>query len=764
MSSANNLGTGINLSDPQYAAGRRKMLDLVNRMVSTGVQYDLDMPMIAVIGSQSAGKSSLIESISNITLPRASGTCTRVPIECRLTSSSSPWECKVTLQFRADRDNKPLGESRNVDFGDTITHKSEVEERIRRAQRAVLNPSTNYRNFLVGPDEDLVEKELTFSINSVSLQISGKNVADLSFVDLPGLIANVAKGGNEGDIELVRNLVTTYIERPSCIILLTVSCETDLENQGAQGLAKKYDPEGKRTIGVLTKPDRIPPGEEDRWLRLIKNEVEQLDNGWFCVKQPDSASLKAGISWSEARDAERDYFSLKHPWSDLEPTHQRRLGTSNLADCLSDILSDLIAKRLPGITEELEKLLQTTEDELHKLPPSSSDPFSDILNLISSFSRDLAIHLEGTPNKDRLLQKIRPAQEEFRIRIRSTAPDFRPYARQLEELYVEIKERCAEIEERSVVLEAVIATPNFLSTEEALVAITSDDKAIFVDEVMRRAEDAITRELPDNYPFVVKKEYICACTDLWQDPMKELFDIVVKTLVAYVKKLVIKHFGNFSHSGLQGHVMNIVTDYIKLRSEQASERLIWLLQLEMQPATLNTHYFKDYRDKFLSYYRACRWDRGGKNSLTSQLQNYSPPSGYHPNQFNDCTSKALSGVAGIGISGIEPTDLAKLLPADKYEPALHIMAEVRAYFQVAYKRFVDNVPMAIDYELILGLDRDCALEKAIRAGLGITGPDGHKRCEELLREPAKIRALRDDLEKKRDRLKAAKKELMTLCL
>lgn len=86
---------GVGLSDPVHSAGRRKMLDLVNRLHSTGyvadsivaylhlskephsVQRDIDLPMIAVIGSQSAGKSSLIESISGITLPRASGTCTR---------------------------------------------------------------------------------------------------------------------------------------------------------------------------------------------------------------------------------------------------------------------------------------------------------------------------------------------------------------------------------------------------------------------------------------------------------------------------------------------------------------------------------------------------------------------------------------------------------------------------------------------------------------------------------------------------------------
>ena len=93
-------GNGVGLSNPQLAQGRRTMLDLVNRLHSTGsvfvcpwfyptdlsfvvqcsVQVDIDLPQIAVIGSQSAGKSSLIESISGITLPRAAGTCTRYMI------------------------------------------------------------------------------------------------------------------------------------------------------------------------------------------------------------------------------------------------------------------------------------------------------------------------------------------------------------------------------------------------------------------------------------------------------------------------------------------------------------------------------------------------------------------------------------------------------------------------------------------------------------------------------------------------------------
>ena len=139
----------------------------------------------------------------------------------------------------------------------------------------------------------------------------------------------------------------------------------DFENQGAHHLAKLDDPDGKRTIGgilskicfplqtqltytyagVLTKPDRIPPGEEDRWLRFIRNEYEELQNGWYCVKQPNSRSLSQGISWKAARTQENEYFSMTPPWSSLETTYQNYLRTSNLTERLSIILSELISKR-----------------------------------------------------------------------------------------------------------------------------------------------------------------------------------------------------------------------------------------------------------------------------------------------------------------------------------------------------------------------------------------------------------------------------------
>lgn len=93
------------------------------------------------------------------------------------------------MRFLTDENGVPLQPIRNEIFGDVILDKKDVEERIRRAQRALLNPGTNFRHFLSEEDVDPVDRQLTFSTNYVSLQIKGSDVADLSFCDLPGNLA-----------------------------------------------------------------------------------------------------------------------------------------------------------------------------------------------------------------------------------------------------------------------------------------------------------------------------------------------------------------------------------------------------------------------------------------------------------------------------------------------------------------------------------------------------------------------------------------------
>ncbi|KAJ7587407.1 P-loop containing nucleoside triphosphate hydrolase protein [Mycena floridula] len=725
---------GVGLSNPQLSQGRRRMLDLVNRLHSTGVQVDIDLPQIAVVGSQSAGKSSLIESISGITLPRASGTCTRCPTECRLSRSDEPWKCIVSLRRITDPQGQTLGQVRNESFGNVIYDKADVEDRIRRAQRAILNPSTPANKFLSGDDEDPANPELTFTPNYISLQISGPDVADLSFCDLPGLIAS----GNETDIKLIRSLVSSYISKPSCVILLTVACETDFQNQGAQQLAKEHDPHGKRTIGVLTKPDRIPSGDEETWLSLIRNEEEPLENNWFCVKQPSTSDLKQGITWEQARSRENSFFLSTSPWNELDPMYQNYLRTSNLLLRLSKVLSDLITKRLPEIKHELDGSIDKAQSSLRALPREpSKEPLYDIANLLSEFSNDLAVHTCGIPRKEGLLQQIRGPQERFRKAIQSTAPDFRPY-----ELFS---------------YEESPADPplkfNFLATEESIDEAQFDDekleyRPIYIDEVMARISESRSRELPGNYPYIVHIEFIADCISRWKAPAMRLSREVHALSLQYVDTLIKKHFNAFGQGTLEQRVRVLIQERLDerlLSNEREIERLI---ELESQPFTLNTHYLADYKEKFMAQYKG---HRKGNTKVMQALESYSVTA-------NEDINVILTYLTRLGIGGVKALDLAQLFPSDAMAPAVNIMAEVRAYFQVAYKRFADNVPLAIDLDLVRGVEKDVL--RALQIGLKIYGQNGSEICKELAEESPQVAERRLELAKKLERLREARKELL----
>ncbi|KAG9308178.1 P-loop containing nucleoside triphosphate hydrolase protein [Chiua virens] len=722
---------GVGLSGSEDSGNRKAMLQLINRLRDTGVQTDIDLPMIAVIGNQSAGKSSLIESISGITLPRSSGTCTRCPTECKLSQSESPWKCLVKLHFSTDARGVPIP-VKVVSFGEPITSKSEVEDRIRRAQRAILNPSNDPKQYL--EEEDLSdESEVSFSKNYVSLEISGPELTDLSFVDLPGLIASVSRAGDDRDIELVKSLVTSYIERPSCVILLTVACETDFENQGAHHLAKQYDPDGKRTVGVLTKPDRIPAGDEHAWLRILRNETEPLSNNWYCVKQPSSQDVLRGITWSEARRQENNWFSSTQPWCSLESQYHQFLRTSFLVRRLSVILSELIAKRLPKIQEELSNAYQETELKLRALPkPPSSDPVGEVHHILRNFVRDLERRVAGTPEEDGLLQTIRPHQQDFKIAIRRTTPAFVP---------------CEKAYEKE------LPEPEFLAHEDGSYGEVDVDHKIYVDEVLDRAQNARTRELPDNYPFVVQHAYIKQIIRKWKEPAMDFFDEVQAILKADLAKLVDQHFAHMGNGNTNQAIQMVVNDHLDEAAERTKERIQWLLDLEDNPTTLNTHYYSDYKDKFLAYYKACRDER----DLVTKLQ--LGRQAKRSDEREGLISTALAGLNNLGIT-VTAVDLPKLLPPDPIESALNIMASVRAYFQVSYKRFADMVPMAIDHEMVLGIQK--GIDKAIQEGLEITGPNGYERCKGMLEERIGVVTARQEILEKMKRLRAARQELKRL--
>lgn len=106
-------------------------------------------------------------------------------MHCQLSQSSESWKCTVSLNFSASRFAKSK-KAVTVQFGDTITDRSQVEERIRRAQRAVLSPDTDHTLFLNESEQRCPPTELTFTTDSVQIEISDRNLTNLSFFDLPG--------------------------------------------------------------------------------------------------------------------------------------------------------------------------------------------------------------------------------------------------------------------------------------------------------------------------------------------------------------------------------------------------------------------------------------------------------------------------------------------------------------------------------------------------------------------------------------------------
>ncbi|KAG8879139.1 hypothetical protein FRB97_001919 [Tulasnella sp. 331] len=717
-----------------YTKERRELLETLNSLHSTGVQNELDLPQIVVVGSQSVGKSSLIESMSGIKLPRDTGTCTRCPTECRLQGGPS-WTCTVTLRFHVDTEDKPLPEVREVPFGPAVTDKDEVEKVLRRAQRAILRSTLDPSVFL--NDEDLHTNEhpaQTFSQNCI--------------------IANVGEGGNEQDIALVENLAKSFIDRPNCIILLVISCETDFENQGAGRLVLRDSEMKKRTVGVLTKVDRIEHGSEQKWVDLLHGKENALINGWFCVKQPDPKQLRDNISWEDAKATEKAFFDRTSPWMQLQPRFRRRLGSPGLAEKLSGILSALVSQKLPDIQTEISKQLRFVNDELAELPePNLTDPKAEVLRLFRDFDRKLAELVEGdqvTSNNATttgLMYGINQVFARFRNALFATTPHFLPWSSQQqidEELKKDLMKTATQFDEEGG---WTLDDPNIYHLERVMdLALKFDDDLFSTSR---------TRELPGNYPFLVKKQLIAETVVTWKTLATRCLDEIQEILDDHVKTVVAEHFSQYVLGGLRDTVTSVASEEIRKRFQSMLLQIDNLCNSENTPYTQNDHYFFAYKSKLLGVYKEVYRRSRNEQGIISSLQGFVPnmrPEEENQQKLYDNITAALTHLTALGYQGLTATDLTKLLPEDQNTPALEIMAEVRAYFQVAYKRFSDNVPKQIDTDFIRGTDRD--------VDFALMSMDlSHEQCAMWLQEDPEVVQKREDLCGRKKRLEAAKDKL-----
>uniref|UniRef100_UPI0037E70B2F dynamin-3-like n=1 Tax=Semicossyphus pulcher TaxID=241346 RepID=UPI0037E70B2F len=343
--------------------GMEDLIPLVNKLQdafsSIGQACNLDLPQIAVVGGQSAGKSSVLENfVGRDFLPRGSGIVTRRPLVLQLISATAEW-----AEFLHCKGKK---------FTDFDEVRQEIEAETDRATGA---------NKGISPVP-------------INLRVYSPHVLNLTLIDLPG-ITKVPVGDQPVDIEQqIRDMIMQFITRESCLILAVTPANTDLANSDALKLSKEVDPQGLRTIGVITKLDLMDEGTDAR--DVLENKLLPLRRGYIGVVNRSQKDIDGKKDIKAALEAERKFF-FSHP----SYRHMaEKMGTPRLQRVLNEQLTNHIRDTLPAFRSKLQSQLLALDKEAEEYrgyrPDDPSRKTKQLLQMVQQFSVDFEKRIEGS--------------------------------------------------------------------------------------------------------------------------------------------------------------------------------------------------------------------------------------------------------------------------------------------------------------------------------------------------------------------------------
>ena len=334
-----------------------KLIPVVNQLqdvFNTIGKNNVELPQIVVVGSQSSGKSSVLEGIvGKEFLPRGTGIVTRCPLIVQMTNAKD-------------------------EYGEFLHQ-----------------PGTKYTDFTDIRDEiRLQTSKITGTTKGITkqairLHIRSPHVLDLTVVDLPG-ITRVPVGDQPKDIEIqVKSMCLEFIRNPHSIILAVTAANTDIANSDALQLSKEVDPQGARTLGVITKLDLMDRGTDAA--DILNGNIIPLTHGFIGVVNRSQADLDSKLSISTARDQERDFFKTHPQYRKM----MNRMGMDHLSQKLHNILMEHIKEYLPKVKKHIQDELLETSHQLDKLGDAPTNTTKDILTVISDFSNQFVKQLDG---------------------------------------------------------------------------------------------------------------------------------------------------------------------------------------------------------------------------------------------------------------------------------------------------------------------------------------------------------------------------------
>ncbi|KAL4726101.1 vacuolar protein sorting-associated protein 1 [Fusarium chlamydosporum] len=361
------------ISDPALITLVNKLQDV---FATVGVNNPIDLPQIAVVGSQSSGKSSVLENIvGRDFLPRGSGIVTRRPLVLQLINR--PAQSNGVNAEEVDTSNDKQA---NADEWGEFLH----------APGQKFFDFSKIRDEISRETEAKVGKNAGISPAPINLRIYSPNVLTLTLVDLPGL-TKVPVGDQPRDIERqIREMVLKHIGKSNAIILAVTAANQDLANSDGLKLAREVDPEGQRTIGVLTKVDLMDEGTDV--IDILSNRVIPLRLGYVPVVNRGQRDIDNRKAINQALEAEKNFFENHKAYRNKSSY----CGTPYLARKLNLILMMHIKQTLPDIKARISSSLQKYTAELESLGPSMLGNSANIvLNIITEFTNEWRTVLDG---------------------------------------------------------------------------------------------------------------------------------------------------------------------------------------------------------------------------------------------------------------------------------------------------------------------------------------------------------------------------------
>eukprot|EP01103_Thecamoeba_quadrilineata_P002240 TRINITY_DN12230_c0_g1_i1.p1 TRINITY_DN12230_c0_g1~~TRINITY_DN12230_c0_g1_i1.p1 ORF type:complete len:747 (-),score=137.40 TRINITY_DN12230_c0_g1_i1:84-2288(-) len=345
-----------------------QLIPVINKLqeVLSTVGIDaIDLPQIVVVGSQSSGKSSVLENIvGRDFLPRGSGIVTRRPLVLQL----------IKIPAQTDKSREEWGE---------FVHK---------ASQPIYDFNQIRDEIALETDRE-TGRNKGISNKPIMLKIYSPHVLNLTLVDLPG-ITRVPIGDQPLDIEIqIRNMILQYISKPNALILAVSAANSDLSNSDAIQIAREVDPEGARTIGVLTKVDIMDRGTDA--LDMIMGRVVPLKLGFIPVINRSQQDINTKKPIRQAVKEEQEFFQ-RHP---KYRSIAAQCGTLYLSKTLNQILLYHIRDTLPDLKAKVNKMMQDAHSELISYGENTIDSGNSkgalLLQILTKFQTDYRDSIEG---------------------------------------------------------------------------------------------------------------------------------------------------------------------------------------------------------------------------------------------------------------------------------------------------------------------------------------------------------------------------------